>query len=89
MSKRLSEVECIILKIGDKTLNGDDDEKVEEKYRSYIYYPFDSIDKDDKPEVSSWKQNVLLKLYKKIFFSKLAKGSFVTVNVKLVGIKKK
>ena len=53
MSKRLSEVECIILKIGDKTLNGDDDEKVEEKYGSFIYYPFDSIDEDDKPEVSS------------------------------------
>ncbi|CAF1045726.1 unnamed protein product [Brachionus calyciflorus] len=36
-----------------ETLIGDDDEKVEEKYGSYIYYPFDSIDEDDKPEVSS------------------------------------
>ncbi|CAF0860996.1 unnamed protein product [Brachionus calyciflorus] len=69
MAKKSDDVECIVLKIGDKELNGENDPKIMDKYGSFIYFPYDSIDEEDLAE--------------------LAKGSVITVSVKLVGVRKK
>ena len=52
MVKKNQNLECLILRIGDKELNNSDDDKILASLGSLIYFPYEELEENDLEEVN-------------------------------------